>query len=94
MPVGETLPSLEQIIAEATMSERSKLQKVVSSELSSGPQMPDFSGLSYRQVLELMEEKQLNVSFKGRGRVVEQSPASGVAIPYGAPVWVRMAPPS
>ena len=92
--VGETLPSLEQIIVEATMSERSKLQEVATSELSAGPQMPDFYGLSYRQVLELMEERQLNINFRGRGRVVEQSPASGVAIPYGAPVWVRMAPPS
>jgi cell division protein FtsI (penicillin-binding protein 3) len=92
--VGETLPSLEQIIVEATRSERSKLQEVATSELFSGPQMPDFHGLSYRQVLELMEERQLNINFRGRGRVVEQSPASGVAIPYGAPVWVRMAPPS
>ena len=57
-------------------------------------QMPDFTGLSYRQVLELMQERQLNISFRGRGRVVEQSPNPGVPIPYGAPVWVRMAPPS
>ena len=56
--------------------------------------MPDFKGMSYRQVLELMEEQQLNVSFRGRGRVIEQSPVPGVAIPYGAPVWVRLAPPS
>jgi len=56
--------------------------------------MPDCVGLSYRQVLELMQEEQLNISFRGRGRVVEQSPVPGMAIPYGAPVWVRMAPPS
>jgi cell division protein FtsI (penicillin-binding protein 3) len=94
MPVGEALPSLDEIIVEAKRSERSKLREVATSGNSSGPQMPDFSGLSYRQVLELMEEKQLNISFRGRGRVVEQSPVSGVAIPYGTSVWVRMAPPS
>jgi cell division protein FtsI (penicillin-binding protein 3) len=93
-PAGEALPSLAQIFAEATAPERYKAQEVTTSEASGGPQMPDFKGLSYRQVLELMEERQLNISFRGRGRVIEQSPGPGVAIPYGAPVWVRMAPPS
>jgi cell division protein FtsI (penicillin-binding protein 3) len=94
MSAGETLPSLEQIFVEAMAPERQLAQTVVASGLSSGPQMPNFEGLSYRQVLELMEERQLNVSFRGRGRVVEQSPTPGVAIPYGAPVWVRLSPPS
>jgi cell division protein FtsI (penicillin-binding protein 3) len=94
VPAGEALPSLEQLFAEATAPERSKAQEVTTSEASGGPQMPDFKGLSYRQVLELMEERQLNISFRGRGRVIDQSPSPGVAIPYGAPVWVRMAPPS
>lgn len=92
--VVETLPSLEQIIGEAMSSERHKVQAVVTAGIAGGPQMPDCVGLSYRQVLELMEEEQLNISFRGRGRVVEQSPVPGMAIPYGAPVWVRMAPPS
>jgi cell division protein FtsI (penicillin-binding protein 3) len=94
VPASEALPSLEQLFAEATAPERVKAQEVTSTEASGGPQMPDFKGLSYRQVLELMEERQLNISFRGRGRVIEQSPGPGVAIPYGAPVWVRMAPPS
>ncbi|MBW2688970.1 MAG: transpeptidase family protein [Deltaproteobacteria bacterium] len=94
MPSGETLPSLDQIFAEAMAPEKVKVKEVTTSEVFGGPQMPDFVGLSYRQVLEVMEERQLNVSFRGRGRVVEQSPVSGVAIPYGAPVWVRMAPPT
>ena len=93
-PTGEALPSLEQIIVEATTPRRSRMQEVATSEASTGPQMPDFIGLSYRQVLELMQADQLNISFRGRGRVVEQSPVAGMAIPYGAPVWVRMAPPS
>lgn len=91
---GETLPSLDEIFVEATVPARRLSQAVAGSVVSNGPQMPDFEGLSYRQVLELMEEQQLNVSFRGRGRVVEQSPNPGEAIPYGAPVWVRMSPPS
>jgi cell division protein FtsI (penicillin-binding protein 3) len=90
----DTLPSLDQIFVEAMAPERQSEQVVASSDSSGGPQMPNFDGLSYRQVLEVMEEKQLNVSFRGRGRVVEQSPGPGVAIPYGAPVWVRLSPPS
>jgi cell division protein FtsI (penicillin-binding protein 3) len=93
-PAGETLPSLEQIVVEASATDRARPQEAGSATRASGPQMPDFIGLSYRQVLELMEARQLNIDFRGRGRVVEQSPGPGVAIPYGAPVWVRMAPPS
>jgi cell division protein FtsI (penicillin-binding protein 3) len=94
IPAGETLPSLEQIFVDAMTPAKTSAQTVTMYEASGGPQMPDFFGLSYRQVLELMEEQQLNVSFRGRGRVVEQSPGPGVPIPYGAPVWVRMTPPS
>jgi cell division protein FtsI (penicillin-binding protein 3) len=91
---GEALPSLEQFFGEAMASKKPMKEEVAANENSGGPQMPDFQGLSYRQVLKLMAEQQLNISVRGRGRVVEQSPGSGVAIPYGAPVWVRMAPPS
>jgi cell division protein FtsI (penicillin-binding protein 3) len=94
IPAGETLPSLEQLFVDAMTPVKAEKQVVAMGESSGGPQMPDFVGLSYRQVLELMELQQLNVSFRGRGRVVEQSPDPGVAIPYGAPVWVRMTPPS
>jgi cell division protein FtsI (penicillin-binding protein 3) len=58
-----------------------------------GPQMPDFKGMSYRQVVEVMQTSGINVSLRGHGRVIDQSPAPGAAIPYGAPVWVRLAPP-
>jgi cell division protein FtsI (penicillin-binding protein 3) len=94
IPAGETLPSLEQIFVDAMTPQPAAPQQVVVKGQPGGPQMPDFTGLSYRQVLELMEERQLNISFRGRGRVVEQSPTPGVAIPYGAPVWVRLTPPS
>ena len=55
--------------------------------------MPDFKGMSYRQVVEVMQSKGINVSLRGHGRVIDQSPLPGAAIPYGAPVWVHLAPP-
>jgi len=58
-----------------------------------GPQMPDFRGMSYRQVVEIMQTQGINVNLRGHGRVIEQSPPPGAAIPYGALVWVRLAPP-
>jgi cell division protein FtsI (penicillin-binding protein 3) len=94
MHAGEKLPSLDQIIVDAMAPKRSTAKEVTIPEASGGPQMPDFVGLSYRQVLTLMQEGHLNVSFRGRGRVVEQSPVPGRAIPYGSPIWVRMEPPS
>jgi cell division protein FtsI (penicillin-binding protein 3) len=94
MPAGENLPSLEQIFVEATAPIKRETQVIAMAGNDGGPQMPDFKGLSFRQVLELMEEQKLNIDFRGRGRVVEQSPAPGASVPYGAPAWVRLAPPS
>lgn len=92
-PHDEALPSLEQLLVEAQPTFIKSLDQTAAAD-DGGLLMPDFLGLSYRQVLELMEDRQLNVSFKGRGRVVEQSPRPGVAVPYGTPVWVKLAPPS
>ncbi len=55
--------------------------------------MPDFAGMSYRQVLRSMTEKGLNIRLRGSGRVVEQSPPAGGVIDYSNEVWVRMEPP-
>jgi cell division protein FtsI (penicillin-binding protein 3) len=55
--------------------------------------MPNFKGMSYRQVVEMMQARGINVSLRGHGRVTEQSPAAGTAIPFGAPVWVRLESP-
>jgi cell division protein FtsI (penicillin-binding protein 3) len=52
--------------------------------------MPDFRGMSYRQVLQAMEEKQLNLKLSGSGQVIDQSPAPGRTIRYGKQAWVRL----
>lgn len=51
--------------------------------------MPDFSGMSYRRVLRLMEKKNLNLKLSGSGEVVEQFPRPGEKIHYGKPAWIR-----
>jgi len=58
-----------------------------------GPRMPDFSGMSYRQVLRSMQAMQLNVKLEGSGRVVMQSPKPGQPIRFGNETWVRLEPP-
>jgi len=62
--------------------------------LADGKGMPDFRGMSLRQVLRGMEQLGLNVKLLGSGRVVEQSPRPGDPIRFGNEVWVRLAPPS
>jgi cell division protein FtsI (penicillin-binding protein 3) len=56
--------------------------------------MPDFSGMSYRQVLQVMEKNGINLKLNGTGRVIEQFPQAGRTIQYGTEVWVRFATPS
>jgi cell division protein FtsI (penicillin-binding protein 3) len=59
-----------------------------------GPgRMPDLNGMSYRQVLQVMERTGLNIKLQGSGRVVDQKPAAGAAIRYGSEVRVRFEPP-
>ena len=60
----------------------------------SGPVMPNFIGLSSRQVLEMAQENQLNLKLIGSGRVAEQDPVAGMPIPLGSEIWVRLEPPS
>jgi cell division protein FtsI (penicillin-binding protein 3) len=57
-----------------------------------GTQMPEFRGMSMRQVLRAMEKRGLNVRLIGSGRAIEQSPASGHRITPDDQVWVRFAP--
>ena len=57
-----------------------------------GKNMPNFRGMSMRQVLQLMEKRNLNVKLLGSGRVIEQNPPPGHTIGPADRVWVRLAP--
>lgn len=60
----------------------------------SGPLMPNFIGMSSRQVLEASQKNGLNVKLVGSGRVIEQDPIAGMPIPLEQEIWVRLEPPS
>lgn len=51
--------------------------------------MPNFRGMSYRQVLQTMEQQGLNLKLTGSGRAIEQYPRAGESIHYGKEAWVR-----
>ncbi len=51
--------------------------------------MPNFKGMSYRQVLRAMQEKKLNLKLSGSGHAVDQYPAAGKSIPYGKEAWIK-----
>jgi cell division protein FtsI (penicillin-binding protein 3) len=54
--------------------------------------MPNFRGMSMRQVLRIMEKRGLNVKLQGSGKAVEQHPAPGSPINTQEEVWVRFVP--
>ncbi len=58
-------------------------------EPADGLLMPDFRGMSYRQVLRAMEQKNLNLKLSGSGQVIKQSPAPGKVIRFGKQAWVK-----
>lgn len=57
-----------------------------------GSVMPDFRGMSMRQVLRSMEKRGLNIKLIGSGRAIEQSPQPGSRVGGSGQVWIRFAP--
>ena len=57
-----------------------------------GGLMPNFRGMSMRQVLKVMEKRGLNVKLQGSGRAVEQNPQPGSRVGVNDQVWVRFVP--
>jgi cell division protein FtsI (penicillin-binding protein 3) len=54
-----------------------------------GTVMPNFHGMSMREVLQAMEKKGLNVKLLGSGRAVDQSPLPGHRVGPADQVWVK-----
>lgn len=52
--------------------------------------MPDLSGLSMRQVMEIMSEYGLEVEYDGSGHVTDQSPKAGTAVDVGQTASVTL----
>jgi cell division protein FtsI (penicillin-binding protein 3) len=54
--------------------------------------MPDFQGMSMRQVMKVMEKRGINIRLMGSGRAVEQNPPPGQTIRGADEVWIKFAP--
>jgi cell division protein FtsI (penicillin-binding protein 3) len=78
---GEKQPEQNAVVAEAGIDEG-----------TAGAMMPNFHGMSIRQVLRYMEKNSLNVKILGSGRAVEQNPQPGLQIGPGDQVWVKFLP--
>lgn len=96
LKIAPTLPGtvdpLPPLPAEEALAQ--PVQAVIEPVEAGSIVMPDCIGMSYRQVLQTMAEKGLNIKLRGSGRVVEQSPLPGRAIRYSNEVWVSLAPPN
>lgn len=57
-----------------------------------GAVMPNFKGMSMRNVLQVMEKRGINIRLIGSGRATEQSPPPGHAISGTGEVWIKFTP--
>ncbi|MDU0460161.1 MAG: penicillin-binding protein [Geobacteraceae bacterium] len=57
-----------------------------------GAVMPNFKGMSMRNVLQVMEKRGINIRLIGSGRASEQSPPPGHAISGTGEVWIKFTP--
>ncbi len=57
-----------------------------------GEVMPNFSGMSMRRVLQVMEKRGINIRLLGSGRATEQSPPPGQKIRGVGEVWIKFTP--
>ncbi len=78
--------------AKVRQDEVNDVAEAVFDEAMGGGMMPNFRGMSIRQVLRYMEKNSLNVKILGSGRAVEQNPQPGQQIGPKNQVWVRFAP--
>ena len=54
--------------------------------------MPNFTGMSMRRVLQVMEKRGINIRLIGSGRAAEQSPPPGHKIRGVDEVWIKFTP--
>ncbi len=87
LPRGEVVAMTKEQLAAKPLPDLAAL--LPEEKSNDGVRMPDFRGLSYRQVLQLMEEKNLNLKLSGSGHAIRQSPAPGKVIRYGKPAWIK-----
>jgi cell division protein FtsI (penicillin-binding protein 3) len=95
MPVpAQAFPEPQQVQAQKAEDVADGAEEIPVDNPASAPLMPNFAGLSSRQVLQQMTDNGLNIRLVGSGRVVDQGPPAGTPISYGSEAWVRLASPA
>lgn len=87
LPRGQVTTLMAELASSEPLPDLAPLLPVRDS--GNGLVMPDFKGMSYRQVLQTMQQQGLNLKLTGSGRVVDQYPGAGKTISYGKEAWVR-----
>ena len=90
LPKGSVIAVSETETANEPLPDLAALIPDAGTVTTDGVIMPNFYGMSYRQVLGVVEENNLDLKLSGSGQVVEQSPAPGRTIHYGKEAWVRL----
>ncbi|MEW6616300.1 MAG: penicillin-binding transpeptidase domain-containing protein [Thermodesulfobacteriota bacterium] len=75
----------EGTVKSSTESVRDKSEKFV---------MPDFTGMSIRQILRVIHDSKIDIRIIGSGRAVEQSLKPGSIVNDGEKCWVKFQQPS
>lgn len=77
---------------EKTEEEQFAAEEDTLESANEGAVMPNFRGMSMRNVLQVMEKRSINIRLIGSGRAIEQSPPAGHAIKATDEVWIKFAP--
>lgn len=84
-------PAKAKIPAPETVAEGDAFDETDDNSVSSD-RMPDFRGMSIRQVLQVMEKQGINIRLIGSGKATRQNPSSGQLIKAADEVWVKFTP--
>lgn len=91
MPTNKTPKQIENKEETASEPESASEGDFEDSD-NEGTVMPNFKGMSMRNVLQVMEKRGINIRLIGSGRAIEQSPPPGHAISGTGAVWIKFTP--
>ncbi|MDD2365566.1 MAG: penicillin-binding protein [Desulfuromonadaceae bacterium] len=92
MPIDRSAKPPEESDSEDTDESETTSERDFVENLDVNGAMPNFRGMSMRQVLQVMEERGINIRLIGSGRAVEQSPIPGQQIRGSGKVWIKFTP--
>jgi cell division protein FtsI (penicillin-binding protein 3) len=97
LKIQPTVPSSKVVPTVKAQIKPSEIESAADGdELETSPDegavMPNFRGMSMRQVLQVMEKRGINIRLIGSGRANEQSPPPGQSIREADKVWVKFTP--